>query len=88
MFCGFNKDMLKGLELFHKGLVDNKIIDKFNDKRYKCLKREKLFKNWLKMALCGFNKEMLKGLKEFHVGLIKQKTPKESEENKDHLEEN
>jgi hypothetical protein len=43
--CGFNKDMLEGLELFHKGLVDNKIIDKSNDKRYKYLKGEKLLKN-------------------------------------------
>jgi len=29
--CGFNNQMLKGLEMFHKGLVDNKTKDKSND---------------------------------------------------------
>jgi len=29
--CGFNKQMLNGLEMFHKGLVDNNIIDKSSD---------------------------------------------------------
>jgi RNA processing factor Prp31 len=27
-FCGFNKDMLKGIGLFHKGLVEHGIIER------------------------------------------------------------
>lgn len=29
--CGFNKDMLKGLELFHLGLVENKITNEHKE---------------------------------------------------------
>ncbi len=31
-FCGFNEDMLKGLELFHKGLVEHGIINRSKKK--------------------------------------------------------
>ena len=31
--CGFNKDMLKGLELFHFGLAENKIRNKHKENK-------------------------------------------------------
>lgn len=38
--CGFNKQMLKGLEMFHKGLAENKIIDKSNDNSMEELEKD------------------------------------------------
>ena len=29
--CGFNKDILDGLELFHIGLVENKITNEYKE---------------------------------------------------------
>ncbi len=31
-FCGFNKDMLEGLKLFHKGLIEHGIIERSKKK--------------------------------------------------------
>jgi len=32
-FCGFNKDMLEGMQLFHKGLVEHGIIERSKIKK-------------------------------------------------------
>jgi len=38
--CGFNEQMLNGLELFHEGLASNKIIDRFNNNKLEELERD------------------------------------------------
>ena len=52
--CGFDSQMLDGLDMFHRGLA------------YSIIRRARKVE---KMPFCGFDEQMLDGLDKFHRGL-------------------